>query len=198
PAFVPSVLREFEPSIASDGRDYLAVWIRDGVRAARVSGSGDLIDRESFVISEQFPSTARVTWIGSAYVVVYAGSYALVSSNGDVITRDEKLPVVTQFLTGIAWNGRDLFLTWLEPQGRVSKPVAALLDGNLQLLRDRIDISPFAAVPAAEGFVAFTASSTGIVATAIANDGTLSSTEQIVSANVVSAAAASDGRNIVL
>ena len=194
PATVPSVLREVDPSIASDGHDYLAVWIRDGVRAARISASGEV--SADFLISELNATTARVTWIGSAYLVVYGDSYALVSSSGDVATRDEKLPVTTQFLTGIAWNGRDLFLTWLEP-GRVSTPVAALLDKNLQLIRDRIDIAPFAVVPTADGFVAFTTTPNGISATTFANDGT-SGSENIVSANVASATAATDGHNIVL
>src|SRR5438874_465692 len=105
-AIVPSVLREFDPSIASDGRNFLAVWISDSVRAARVDRSGQLIDHDSLVISNQPTNTTRVTWIGSAYLVVYSGSYALVSSSGDVVKRDEKFPLAAQYLTAIAWNGR--------------------------------------------------------------------------------------------
>ena len=203
PATVPSVLREAAPSVASDGRDYLAVWVGDyGVRGARISGAGEVIDRQDFVISDQklIAGTAVVTWTGSSYLIVYGQWYARVSSNGDVIVRDEKLPMATQFLvvpTAITWNGRNLLLTWQEPQGRVSKPLATLLDGNLQIIRDRIEIGPFATVATADGFIAFTTSSTGISATTFANDGTFGS-ENVVSANVRSATAASDGRNIVL
>src|SRR5258708_37086602 len=117
PAIVPSVLRGVDPSIASDGRDYLAVWIEGGVRAARVDRSGELINRDSFVISEQLniSNTARVTWIGSAYLIVYGGSYALVSSSGDVIPGGVKLPVTTQFPTGRTSNARNALLRLVQP-----------------------------------------------------------------------------------
>jgi hypothetical protein len=70
----PAILMQSRPAVASDGKNFMIVWLDDRYRdlvAVRVDGSGALLDREPIRIPLRgYPS---ITWSGSEYVVVSAG-----------------------------------------------------------------------------------------------------------------------------
>jgi hypothetical protein len=94
PATVPSVAAASD--IASDGRDYLAVWYLTGVRGQRISSSGERIGSD-FPIIDHANSTVRVTWTGSSYLVVSSNVYARVNAAREVLEQGT-IPGITRYL----------------------------------------------------------------------------------------------------
>jgi hypothetical protein len=75
PAYGPAPGEHWFPRLATDGSGFLVVWSdgRDGdssVRAARLSPTGDVLDRTGLFVAAGFPAFVEPVWTGSLYVVV--------------------------------------------------------------------------------------------------------------------------------
>src|SRR6266849_1981792 len=192
PAIVPSVYAQFDPEVATDGRDYLAVWSRDGVRGQRISASGELIDGE-FVISDRPSDFAQIVWTGSTYLIVCEGFYARVSANGEVLQRDVDFAIRAFYTDGVSWNGRNVLFSWCAPLGRDFVSHVSLLNADLDRVLATIDIRMTAAVATSDGYLVFS----GNKATPILNDGTVK--PSVTVAGIISiGAAASNSSNILV
>ena len=68
-----SVANEEAPTIASDGADYLIAWqVPQGIRGARVSGAGALLDSTSLVIADGDYVDPVVAHNGTSYLAAWA------------------------------------------------------------------------------------------------------------------------------
>lgn len=81
-------------SVASDGHDYLVVWVDgrarsyDSIIAARVNASGELIDVQGLFVARGPIATAGVVWSGDAYTIVWATGGDLSQLRGVRVTRE--------------------------------------------------------------------------------------------------------------
>src|SRR6185369_14597199 len=61
-------------AVASDGNDYLVLWPdfdRGFVSAARVSSSGELLSRPSFLVTKEAGGSMNLFWLGDHYVAFW-------------------------------------------------------------------------------------------------------------------------------
>jgi len=107
-------------AVASDGNDYLVLWPdfdRGFVSAARVSSSGELLSRPSFLVTKEAGGSINLFWLGDHYVAfwisnnlnVYDVRMARLDRNGALL--EPVRTVVTNVLfQSMAWNGRHFML----------------------------------------------------------------------------------------
>jgi len=130
-------------AVASNGTDYLVVWwhllyyIDGDVYAARVSGSGVLIDEEPIPIAvsvhgDEMPLVASA---GDDYLVVWRHDEddpwlreiraALVASDSGEVSPAVAMPTVYDMPAGyrVASDGTDYFVAWLEEESVVATRV---------------------------------------------------------------------------
>ncbi len=119
--------RESSPAVAWDGSNFLVVWAQEGggLRGARVSGRGELLDFEGFRISPANGAAAEpdVVWNGSAYLVVWSDEpigederilCARVSTSAQVLDPDGIQVAVGDYdrHPSVAWNGSGYLIAW--------------------------------------------------------------------------------------
>lgn len=133
---------QFEPSIASNGSDYFAVWLdqRDGQQAlfgSRVAQDGSPVGATMRFASESAWSP-RVVWNGSQYVVVWYESLrglsvVRIAADGTLIDDEPLQPLSLDFNyygTVAAGNSRTLIVTLT----RDGKAVATILDTDANVI----------------------------------------------------------------
>jgi hypothetical protein len=111
------------PSAVFDGSNYLAVWQDDGrggVRATRVSGSGSVIDQNSFGVASGRVFAPFAASNGTSSLVAWLGDddlgAARVGRDGGVTAVDLanlQAPFVTS--AALASNGTDYLVVWTTP-----------------------------------------------------------------------------------
>ncbi len=125
-----------QPSIASDGRDYLVVWHESGgvddtstIRGARVSGAGSVLDPAGFQIGEGVQSefAPSVAFGAGVYMVTWGRldtphyslggqiDVAIVSTAGEVsrrFTLDSPDPRRDKVNPKIAFDGTSFLIVW--------------------------------------------------------------------------------------
>jgi len=124
-----------QPSVASNGSNYLVVWqdryAFGDIRGARLDLDGNLIDQEAFNISAAAgtQSYPEVVAIGEHYLVVWqdrrAGSPdvygARVSGDGMVLEK-VGVPICvdseSQYFPSVGSDGEDAFVAWRDHRGK--------------------------------------------------------------------------------
>lgn len=157
PAYGLAPGQKNESSVASDGRDFLAVWQDDrggsaSILASRISQSGAVLDPLGILIAAA-PDVAspRVIWAGDAYIVVWWDFDRLTSVSHLMAARiDRDGRVVTQprsiadnVATGgghyVATNGSRIVVLCRPtggPSGQYGAVHALVLDTSLHLLSE--------------------------------------------------------------
>jgi hypothetical protein len=109
--------------VASNGSDWLIVWPEaGGIRAARVSGAGVVLDPTGFQVVASASGRIEVASNGSEYFIVWGGGDiygARVSATGTVI--GAPLPIAqqpgAQAGADIAWAGSNYLVAWADEAG---------------------------------------------------------------------------------
>jgi len=136
PVYGPAAANQLSAAVASDGTDFLVVWLDQRAvpfetYATRVTRDGVVLDRTGIRIAARDVYQRRVVWTGTAYLIVWAEGNgrvmsARVSREGVVVQQptllveDAQLPDVIRsgdltivgYLTGTTYpfEGRALFL----------------------------------------------------------------------------------------
>jgi hypothetical protein len=132
PIYLASAASQSQPAVASDGTNFLVVWIdgsRNGLFGTRISAAGEPMDKGGIQIGPSTASTPAVDFDGTNYVVVWQDSRATntdantgidiyaarVTSTGVVMDPGGR-PVCTvggdQKNPRLAWNGSQHFVVW--------------------------------------------------------------------------------------
>lgn len=169
PAYGPAFGTQYPQALATDGTDFLAVWLdqqpgREGLYAAVLTKEGVTRPLPPRPIVRGYVNFAHAIWVGDAYLVLWydtGTSYAAaarVSRDGRVLS----LPVVIAsgftHPRSVAWNGRHALVMLSRQEG----PNALLLDAQARVVRDDLFIGSHdpsnetVVVAAGESFVAAT------------------------------------------
>jgi len=162
--YIPAPGGERVPAVASDGVNFLAVWVDErftggDLSAARVSQNGVLLDPGSFVISTEASlySEPAAASDGSNFLVVWArpdsnddmdiygarvnGDGTILDSGGLAISAgpcDEEGPAVafdgTNFL--VVWSTGDLYCARVSPSGSVIDSAGIAISTAVEAQRD--------------------------------------------------------------
>lgn len=146
PAYGPAYGAQFIQTLASDGRDFLAVWTEDfpgqrGIYATVVSETMDVrsVPARAIVLREGI-QIADAVWAGDAYLLSWSQDQHTVVAR---LSREgvlEGTPVPIAFQTGVramAWNGRHVLFVVARPDGTEA---AMLVDPHGRVVRDDIVI----------------------------------------------------------
>ena len=145
--YQPAPGAQTEPAVASNGRDFFAVWTdrRAGTAdlyGARIAANGTVLDPDSIALPSTFDAdqSPAVVWNGSAYLVVSAaGPQFGFGLRGTEVLPDGSLGTSRTIIEGtlldpaIAWNGAAYLLAWNELTGE-QRVQAMLVDRNLNAL----------------------------------------------------------------
>src|SRR5215212_2334680 len=147
PIYGPAPGDRWQPSVATDGDDYLVVWrdIRsttERVIATRVSKYGAVRDPFGIVISEGPAVAPKAVWNGSTYLVVWGANgptprilAATVDRNGQV--SGPRVLSENGFLSSLnhsASDGRGTLVVYM--RGTQPEPHALLVDRDSRVLSD--------------------------------------------------------------
>jgi hypothetical protein len=150
PRFVGADGQQHNASLAMGAGMFLAVWSHPGQRvyAARISGSGELLDPHPIPIASD-ATQARVVWARDRFAVISTSLegpwWASISAGGEVIARRRiGLP---PSMPAAACSSSTCLIAWTDWTGEPGV-FAARVDGDGNLLESRRKIAPLGPVGA--------------------------------------------------
>jgi hypothetical protein len=117
PGGIPISAGGSAPAVAAGAGEFLVVWQQSGVRGARVSASGVLLDSIGFQIAADSGTAPAVAFDGTNFLVVFGGHDlmgALVSPAGQVLTQPIAVSAAPdrQENPALEFDGTDYFVVW--------------------------------------------------------------------------------------